>query len=252
MPMAVLMPLPATDFDPSESAVPWLLLTKAGHQVEFATPQGLPAQADPRMLSGAGLGPWRFLLRADQRARIAYRAMAESEAFKHPRAWSEIAAGNFDGLILPGGHAQGMKPYLESPDLQQLAAGLLAAGKPVAAVCHGVLVLARARRADGLSAIRDYRVTALTAQMEWSAYLLTGLWLGRYYRTYQASVQSEVSAALASAKQFDCGPFALLRDSNDHLTRGFVVRDRNLLTARWPGDVHRFGNEFIAMLAERA
>ncbi len=30
----------------------------------------------------------------------------------------------------------------------------------------------------------------------------------------------------------------------------FTVRDRNLLTARWPGDAQRFGEELVAMLGE--
>ena len=29
----------------------------------------------------------------------------------------------------------------------------------------------------------------------------------------------------------------------------FVVRDGNYLSARWPGDVHRFAREFSALLA---
>ena len=29
---------------------------------------------------------------------------------------------------------------------------------------------------------------------------------------------------------------------------GFTVRDGNWLSARWPGDAHRFASEFVAML----
>ncbi|MFC9238081.1 type 1 glutamine amidotransferase domain-containing protein [Streptomyces decoyicus] len=35
--MRVLMPVPDRDFDVTEVAVPWRLLTDAGHQVVFAT-----------------------------------------------------------------------------------------------------------------------------------------------------------------------------------------------------------------------
>jgi len=42
----VLMPLPAHDFDPTESAVPRKVLTDAGHTVVFATPTGTAAEAD--------------------------------------------------------------------------------------------------------------------------------------------------------------------------------------------------------------
>jgi hypothetical protein len=36
----VLIPLPARDFDPSEAAVSWQVLSNAGHIVTFATPDG--------------------------------------------------------------------------------------------------------------------------------------------------------------------------------------------------------------------
>ena len=55
MPARVLCLLPARDFDPSEAAVSWQVLTRAGHLVRFATPDGEPATADDIMLTGKGL-----------------------------------------------------------------------------------------------------------------------------------------------------------------------------------------------------
>jgi hypothetical protein len=54
----VLFPVPSLDFDPSEVAIGWQVLTEFGHQVSFATPDGRPAGADPIMLSGQGLDLW--------------------------------------------------------------------------------------------------------------------------------------------------------------------------------------------------
>lgn len=56
---SVLMPLPDRDFDVTEVAVPWKLLTEAGHSVVFATETGgTPAPEDfergPRELSKRG------------------------------------------------------------------------------------------------------------------------------------------------------------------------------------------------------
>jgi protease I len=63
-------------------------------------------------------------------------------------------------------------------------------------------------------------------------------------------VQDEVAAALRSPRDFLAGPPALLRDS-DRLRRfGFTVRDGHYLSARWPGDAHRFAHELVRMLAE--
>jgi len=80
----VLIPLPAQDFDPTEVAVSWKVLSSLGHEVRFATPAATPAEGDALMVTGQGLDPWspvpglaRFvgigrLLAADGRARAAY------------------------------------------------------------------------------------------------------------------------------------------------------------------------------------
>lgn len=244
----VLLPIPAEDFDPTEAAVPWQALRDAGHAVVFATPDGAPGRADPRMVSGQGLGPWRPLLQADARGRAAYAAMLASGEFAQPRRWQDLDPGAFAALLLPGGHAPGMRPYLESPLLQGLVAGFFAQGKIVAAICHGVLLAARARGGDGRSVLFGRRTTALLRQQEMAAWALTCAWLGRYYRTYPLSVQAEVSGLLQRPEDFVAGPSPLRRDDPQHLQRGFALRDGNYLSARWPGDAHRFAQALVEML----
>jgi len=246
----LLITLPAQDYDPSEAAIPWKLLTARGHGIRFATPDGQPAQADSRMLDGHGLGVWKPLLVAHANAREAHAAMVQSEAFLKPLRYEDIDASEVDALLLPGGHAPGMKVYLESPRLQAVVSGHFAAGKPLAAICHGVLLAARSKRADGRSVLHGRRTTGLTRQQEMTAWLMTAAWLGSYYRTYPTPLQTEVQSLLASPQDFDVGPPALLRDDPHHLGRGFTVRDGNYLSARWPGDAHAFALAFAQMLEE--
>ena len=52
----VLIPLPDHDFDVTEVAVPWRLLTRAGYHVDFATEKGATPEADPLLLSGVIFG----------------------------------------------------------------------------------------------------------------------------------------------------------------------------------------------------
>jgi hypothetical protein len=118
----------------------------------------------------------------------------------------------------------------------------------VGAICHGVVLAARSRAANGGSVLLGRRTTALTRQMELTAWALTALWLGSYYRTYPTPVQDEVSAALASRTDFITGPMTITRDAPSKLRAGFTVRDGHYLSARWPGDAHRFANEFAVML----
>jgi protease I len=72
----LLMPLPDSDFDPTESGVPWLTMRDHEHNVVFATPSGRTARADPKMVTGEGLGILSSpLLKADANGRSAYLYM---------------------------------------------------------------------------------------------------------------------------------------------------------------------------------
>ncbi|CAM4020176.1 type 1 glutamine amidotransferase domain-containing protein [Roseateles saccharophilus] len=246
----ILMPLPAEGYDPSETAIPWQLLSERGHGIRFATPDGRPAQVDPRMLDGRDLGLWAPLLRAAAPAVEAHMAMTATAEFQHPRRYAELQATDFDALLLPGGHAPGMKVYLESTELQALVAAQFAADKPVGAICHGVLLAARSLRVDGRSVLHGRRTTGLTRQLEMTAWLMTAAWLGRYYRTYPTPLQTEVATALAHPGDFDVGPPALLRDTAQRPGRGFALRDGHYVSARWPGDAHAFALAFAQMLDE--
>lgn len=243
------MPIPTTDFDPTEVSIPWKLLTDQGVQVYFATPEGAVAQGDQRMVYGTGLGWLKALLMARKDAVLAYKELLTDQQFNQPMAYSEINATDFDGLILPGGHAQGMKSYLESTVLQKKVADFFINQQPVGAICHGTVVLARTRHPEtGDSVIRDYQTTGLLKKQELMAYYLTKYWLKNYYRTYPTTVEDEVKSVLADASHFKQGNAGLLRDSLQQLNRGFVVRDRHYLSARWPGDVYTFTASFIELL----
>lgn len=245
--MDILIPLPTEDFDPTESAIPWHVLCEAGHRVVFATPDGQPAAADERMITGAGLGPWSPILRARRDARELYAKMSQSDEFQDPCSYDALDELDFDGMILPGGHAPGMKPFVESLQVRAAVVEHMKADKPLGAICHGVLVVARAEDENG-SILRGRRSTALPAMMELSAWMMTCLWLGRYYRTYDETVQAEVSRAVGDDGEFLTGPPALLRDRPDRLGRGFTVIDGNYVSARWPGDAYRFANDFLSLL----
>lgn len=238
----ILIVLPQTDFDPTEVAFPWLVWTRAGHDVTFATETGAAAACDPVTLTGEGL-PWLARsLRAREEAIAAYAAMAAHPAFLAPLRWDAVRAEDFAALHFPGGHAPGMKSYCESGEVARLAKEAFAAGQPVSAVCHGVLPLARA------GVLAGKRTTALTRIMEGVAVRLTRAAMPGHYQTYPESVESEVRRLIRPGGKFEGGPILPRYADAAHPWDGFVVQDGSYLSARWPGDAWTLGLRLLDLL----
>jgi putative intracellular protease/amidase len=167
-------------------------------------------------------------------------------------SWSDVDPNDFHGLILPGGHAPGMRQYLGSESLRRTVAGLWQLqALPVGAICHGVLVLARTTDpATGKSVIAEKRTTSVTKWQERSAYYMTAWKLGRYYRTYPMYVEDEVKQRLdAPLAQYERGPLTFGKRGTDFDVRAaFCVQDGRYVSARWPGDAYLFARQFIAQL----
>lgn len=244
----VLILLPQTDFDPTEVAVPWAVLARAGHEVTFATETGAAAACDPVTLTGEGLPRFARSMKARAENCALYAEMAASPEFQKPLSWAKVDAGAFDAFHFPGGHAPGMRPYLESERVQAIAAAAFQANKPVSAICHGVIPLVRAQGPDGRALLYGRRTTALTGGMENFAVSMTRQALGNHYRTYPQSVEDEVRANLAKKSDFKTGPLFPRYATETKPDRGFVVRDGNYISARWPGDAWTLATAFCRMV----
>ncbi len=232
----VLILLPDTDFDPTEVAVPWSILLHAGHDVAFASQSGgsMP-KADALTLEG----PLPKGLLISPEAKERYGELQQSLAFQRPLAWAEVDPEDYDALVLPGGHAPGMRPYLESELLREKLRAFWRTGRLLGAICHGVLALARTKDERGRSLLHGRRTTALTRMMELGAYVLTFMKHGRHYRTYDAYLETEVKALLAAPSDFEHGPVVLSAVPKPQ--QGFVLEDGRYLSARFPGDAWVFG-----------
>lgn len=238
-PPRVAIVLPERDFDVTEVATPWHEFRASGFEVAFATASGAPGSADPLLLTGVVFGQ----LGAAPEAVRRYERMLESPEFQAPLRFEELEPEAFDAFVLPGGHAPGMREFLESEQLQRMVVEWFRRESLVGAICHGPLVLARTiDPATGRSVIHDHRLIALPKLLERAAWLATAWKHGSYYRTYRQYVQDELVAALRSPDQF-------VRASLPTTPR--VVRDRNLVTARWPGDAEAFARELVAQVRRR-
>jgi putative intracellular protease/amidase len=239
----ILIPLPDQDFDPTESATPWMVCQQRGWKVSFSTADGKVAAADHRLL----LGPLRGPLGAGRKAQAAYRAMISDPAYQQPITYAAIDPEQFSGVVLTGGHAPGMKQFLESAVLREKILAFWQTGTVIGAICHGVLILARTIDPHtGNSILNGSQVTALTKNLERSGYGLTFWFLGRRYRTYDCYVADEVRSVLRTPSDFSNGLSMLLP---------YVVTDGRLVTARWPLDAAVFSAAFarqVEVYAPRA
>ena len=232
----VIIPLPDRDFDTTEVSIPWKHFVEAGLDVTFSTETGKMGQTDPRLLTGVIFGR----LGAKPDAIAAYRELEKTEAFRHPIPYESIDTQEYDLLLLPGGHAKGMRQYLESKVVQDKALEFFKQNKVVGAICHGVLVLARTIDPEtGRSVLYGRRLTGLTKRLERAGYYLTSWRLGDYYRTYPEYVEDETVKVLKQRSDFMHG---------GSMRKPFVVEDGNLITARYPEDAHLLAQRLVDKL----
>jgi protease I len=242
----VLVVLPDRGYDATEAAVPYAILRAAGAEVVFATETGAAAQPDPIVLRGYMLR----LLGASRRARDAHAAMAADPAFQSPLKWADVASPGaafpYDAVLFPGGHHADMRTYLFSEEVAHIAklAGSRD-GVVVAAICHGVLPLARS------GAFAGRTVTTVPAWMERIAYFLTYPVYGSYHLDTTAPQYTEdlVGALL----RVDPGPLSLadtllLSSGTDDRMAHIVVDGGDLVTGRFPGDAYALGKAMLTMI----
>ncbi|KAJ9615786.1 hypothetical protein H2200_001863 [Cladophialophora chaetospira] len=240
--------------DPTETAIPWKVFKDAGFDITFATEHGKVPACDSRMLTG-----WTgALLGAPREGKEAYKQLVEAAAFQHPRSWTDASFSlkEYDCVVLPGGHDKGVRQIIDSERIHQLLAEYFPltkkpSSKCVAAICHGVQVLAASEYSigdmAGKSVLADVKTTALQGFHEQFIYYATMLFLGDYYKTYghgTPSVQEIVTKRLEKPEQFQGSlQFA-----------PFVVEDDafNYVSARFPPDAEEFARRVVEVLKKRA
>jgi putative intracellular protease/amidase len=235
-PLRILLPLPDRDFDTTEAAALWDAATSAGHEVVFATEHGAIPTCDPHLL-GPG---WRNPRPAKPHVVEMYRRMTADPHYFRPLTYDEIDPADFDAVHLPGGHSRGIKQYLDNAQLQRKIATFQSDGKVIGAICHGTLVLARARdQKTGKSLLDGRTVTTLTKPAEKRAFMRTFCRVGRRYRTYWKYTETEVRRAL--------GPHGHL-ERGDARLQPFTVVDGLIVTARYPVDIGEYSTSFLQLL----
>ncbi len=151
----------ATGFWLEEFAAPYYAFKDAGADVTLASPLGGQPPLDPKSddLDAQTAATRRF--KADPAAQA---ALASTKKL------SQINAGDFDAVFYPGGHGP-LWDLAENPQSIALIEATLAAGKPLAAVCHAPAVLRHAKAPDGKPLVSGKDVTGFTNTEEEAVHL---------------------------------------------------------------------------------
>ncbi|MFF1845654.1 type 1 glutamine amidotransferase domain-containing protein [Streptomyces sp. NPDC058232] len=147
----------ATGYWAEEFAAPYKALTEAGHQVVVATPNGVVPTVDMMSLRPEMAGSAQIALDLEAIIRSA-------EVMRRPIQLADARLEHYDAVYFPGGHGP-MEDLCVDADAGRLLTEALAAGKPLAIVCHAPAAML-ATRIHGVSPFAGYRVTAFTNEEE--------------------------------------------------------------------------------------
>ena len=135
-----------------ELAAPYYVLTDAGVGVSLCSPLGGQPPIDPVSDESGG--------QTDDTRRF-HEDIAAQDRLATTLPLAEVSAGDFDAVFFPGGHG----PLWDLPDNRSsigLIEAFVAAGKPVAAVCHAPVAFAHVANADGSAFLAGRDVTAFS------------------------------------------------------------------------------------------
>lgn len=150
-----------TGYWAEELAVPHRLFSDAGWDITIATPNAVAPTLDEGSL-GEGAG--------DPKELEEIRAYLESikEELDNPKALADVNEEDYDLVFYPGGHGP-MEDLAVDAVSGALLTQRLAAGKPLALLCHAPAALLAAKNEDGTNAFAGKNVTAFSNTEEESA-----------------------------------------------------------------------------------
>ena len=145
-----------TGFWLEEFAAPYYVFTDAGAQVTLVSPKGGQPPLDPKSDEPEAQTDSTRRFKADD---------AAQSALAHTDKLADVSGDDFDAVFYPGGHGP-LWDLAEDKNSIRLIEATIAAGKPVAAVCHAPAVLRHVRGGDGSPLVKGRKVTGFTNSEE--------------------------------------------------------------------------------------
>ena len=141
-----------TGFWLEEFAAPYYVFKDADAEITLASPLGGQPPLDPKSDEPDSQTEFTRRFQADPAAQAVLVSTLKLR---------EVAADNFDAVFYPGGHGP-LWDLAEDASSIALIEAMLAAGKPVAAVCHAPSVLRHAKGPNGNPVVQGKKVTGFT------------------------------------------------------------------------------------------
>ena len=141
-----------TGFWLEELAAPYYVFKEAGVEITLASPKGGRPPLDPKSNEPE--------FRTDLTVRFEKDGAAEAQ-LDRTLCLDSVEQENFDTVFYPGGHGP-MWDLVKDENSIELLESFLAAGKPIAVVCHSTAALRHVRTPDGKLLVEGKEVTGFT------------------------------------------------------------------------------------------
>ena len=139
-----------------EIATPYYAMIDAGVDVDVIYIAGGSIPLDAASLSGDFFTPDCDKFTKDETAQ---------KAMKNSTALAKVKASDYDGVYLAGGHGT-CEDFYKNDALTAFIDAFVAAGKAVAADCHGPIALLTCKKPDGTPLVSGAKVTCFTDSEE--------------------------------------------------------------------------------------
>jgi putative intracellular protease/amidase len=201
-----------------ELAAPYYVFKEVGADITVASPKGGPIPIDPKSMA---------IVIATRNTK---RFLKDGEAMNfltHSTVLSEINAADFDVVFIPGGHGP-LWDLADNNILKQLLEAFDREGKPIGAVCHGVVGLVTLQDDQGALLVKGKQLTGFSNSEE------------------ESSGLTKVVPFLLETKLVSLG--ALYSKGANYVSH--VVADGNIITGQNPASSEEVAKKMVAFVKQ--
>lgn len=199
-----------------ELAAPYYVFSEVGADITIASPKGGQVPIDPKS---------QGIIIATRNTKRFLKDEVAMKSLFHSVALSTVKADDFDAVFLPGGHGP-LWDLADNKILKQLLEAFNSDGKPIGAVCHGVVGLVSLQNDTGEFLVKGKRLTGFSNSEE------------------EASGLTSVVPYLLETKLQSLG--ALYSKEANYVS--YVVADGNIITGQNPASSEEVAKKIVALV----